>query len=74
MVPQIFIKEANVFASILKGTQKVVPNKKAQGESDFVTMLMCLIRIGEPFNTDLLITFNVPDKHTDEEDESVALG
>ena len=45
----------------------IIPNKKAQGDRDFVMMLMCLIRLGEPFNTDILINLNVPDKHTDDE-------
>ena len=28
---------------------------------------MCLVRLGEPYNTDLLMTMNVPDKHSSEE-------
>tara|TARA_B110000285_G_C14860275_1_gene484223 strand:+ start:524 stop:685 length:162 start_codon:yes stop_codon:yes gene_type:complete len=50
----------------LKGTQKIIPNKKPQGDRDFVTLLMCLVRLNEPYNTDLLITFNIPDKHTED--------
>lgn len=45
----------------------VIPNKKAQGDRDYVTMLMHLVRLGEPYNTDILMTLNVPDKHTGEE-------
>ena len=46
---------------------RVIPNKKAQGDRDFVTFLMQLVRLGEPYNTDILITLNVPDKHTGDE-------
>ena len=59
---------------LLKGTQKIIPNKRPQGERDFVTMLMCLVRLESAFDTDLLITFNVPDKHTDEIADACALG
>jgi len=59
---------------LLTGTQKIVPNKKPYGERDFVTMLMCLVRLDSPYDTDLLFTFNVPDKHTDEEEDKCELG
>ena len=29
--------------------------------------MMCLIRLGEPYDTDLVITMNIPDKITDED-------
>ena len=58
----------------LKGTQKIIPNKKQYGERDFVTMLMCLVRLDSPYDTDLLFTFNVPDKHTDEEEDKCETG
>ena len=59
---------------LLKGTQKIIPNKKQYGDRDFVTMWMCLLRLNEPYDTDLLFTFNIPDKHTDEEEDKCQLG
>ena len=32
-------------------------------------MLMCMIRFDTPYNTELLFTLNVPDKHTEDEDQ-----
>ena len=58
----------------MKGSQKIIPNKRAQGERDFVTLLMCLIRLDAPYNTDLLLTLNVPDKHTDDENDEQNVG
>ena len=66
----IDINECEYSMHTLKGTQKIIPNKKPQGDRDFVTMLMCLVRLNEPYDTDLLITFNIPDKHTEEQENS----
>ena len=47
-----------------------MPNKKTVGaDRDFVTMLMALIRFNDPYDTDILITYNVPDKHSDDAEE-----
>ena len=51
-----------------------MPNKKQYGDRDFVTMLMCLVRLNAPYDTDLLFVFNVPDKHTDEEEDKCQMG
>ena len=65
--------ESSVSVHLLKGTAMIAPNKKkyqdqnAETPRDFVTLLMCLIRLNEPYDTDLTITLNVPDKITDEE-------
>ena len=44
-----------------------MPNKKQQGTRDFVTILMCLFRFDEPYDTDLLMSLHIPDKYTEEE-------
>ena len=72
--PSIAVSESSVSVQLLRGTQKIIPNKRAQGERDFVTLLMCLIRLGAPYNTDLLLTLNVPDKHTDDENDEQNVG
>uniref|UniRef100_A0A7S3ICF9 Ran guanine nucleotide release factor n=1 Tax=Strombidium inclinatum TaxID=197538 RepID=A0A7S3ICF9_9SPIT len=59
---------------LLKGTQQVMPNKKQQGDRDFVTLLMCLFRFEEPYTTDLLVSLHIPDKHTMEEDDKAESG
>ena len=35
---------------------------------------MALIRLNEPYDTDLLITYNVPDKHTSNQAEEYESG
>ena len=37
-------------------------------------MLMCLLRFKAPYNTDLLFTLNVPDKHSDADEEGERSG
>ena len=64
---------SSVSLSILKGVAKIYPNKKTQGqERDYLTMLLCLIRFNEPYNTDLLMTLNIPDEHTESGEASQA--
>ena len=63
------VKQSTFSVHLLKGVQKIIPNKKQQGDRDFVTMMMCLLRLNEPYDTDLLFTFNIPDKHTDEDED-----
>ena len=71
VMPQINIAGSQVSVSLLKGTCKIFPTKKTQGqERDFVTMLMCLLRFKAPYNTDLLFTLNIPDKHSDTDEDS----
>ena len=70
----IAVTGSSISVQYLRGTQKIIPNKRAQGERDFVTLLMCLIRLGAPYNTDLLLTLNVPDKHTDDENDEQNVG
>ncbi|CDW87854.1 UNKNOWN [Stylonychia lemnae] len=53
-------------AFILKGTQKIIPNKKVNDTRDFVSIIMLLIRLKQ-FKTDLLITLNIPDKTLNQE-------
>lgn len=35
---------------------------------------MCLLRLKAPYDTDLLFTYNVPDKHTDEDESQSDVG
>ena len=67
----------------LKGNAMIAPSKRKGGPEesdpsagtngddtsgkDYVVLLICLIRLGEPYTTDLVITLNVPDKITDED-------
>jgi hypothetical protein len=37
-------------------------------------MLMCVVRFGAPYDTEILITFNIPDKNTDEKEDKCSLG
>ena len=60
-MPNVNISGAAYTLSLLKGTQKILPNKKTT-DRDLVTLLMCILRFREPYNTDLLFTLNVPDK------------
>ena len=70
VLPQVNVTGCQIALSLLKGTQKIFPSKKTQGqERDFVAMLMCLVRFKEPYDTDILFTYNVPDKHS-ADDES----
>ena len=67
VMPNVCIIGCQQTLHLLKGTQKIFPTKKTHDtERDFVTMLMCLLRLKEPFNTDILITLNVPDKYSDD--------
>ena len=76
ITPKICPQHSPVYVHLLKGTAMVAPNKRkfqrgAEGgeqRRDFVTLLMCLVRLGEPYDTDLVLTLHVPDKLTEEED------
>ena len=69
VAPNINVSGCTYSIHILKGIHKVIPNKKQQANRDYVTVFMCLFRFNEPYDTDLLLTFNVPDKFTIEEDD-----
>ena len=70
IMPKLSFSGCTYSLHTLKGTQRIIPNKKTNADRDFVTMLMCLIRLESPYNTDILITFNIPDKITDEDENS----
>ena len=65
-MPHVNISGSAFSLSLLKGTQKILPNKKTT-DRDLVTLLMCILRFREPYNTDLLFTLNVPDKFDDDD-------
>ena len=69
-MPKLSFSGCKYSLHTLKGTQRIIPNKKTNVERDFVTMLMCLIRLEQPYTTDILITFNIPDKISDEDENS----
>ena len=70
IMPKLSFSGCKYTLHTLKGTQRIIPNKKTNAERDFVTMLMCLIRLEQPYSTDILITFNIPDKISDEDESS----
>ena len=37
-------------------------------------MLMCMIRFKEPYDTDLLFTYNIPDKFSSDDESNADLG
>ena len=71
VIPNLNITGSQIIVTLLKGVSKIFPTKKTVGgaERDFVTLELCLIRLKEPYDTDLLITLNVPDKFSDPDEE-----
>ena len=72
--PLISLDPHKFSVHLLKGIAKICPNKKPNGERDFVTILVGLIRLQPPFSTDILVTLNIPDKHTNEDTYKCQLG
>ena len=76
-IPKICPLSSPVSVHFLRGSAMIAPSKRKTGTADeanqgeqnkdYVAMLMALIRLGDPYDTDILLTLNVPDKITDEE-------
>ena len=77
-IPKASTLSCPVSVHFLKGNAMIAPSKRKTGgngdednqgdqNKDYVAMFMALIRLGDPYNTDIVITLNVPDKITDED-------
>ena len=85
-VPQVCPLASPISVHFLKGSALILPTKRKHGgaaeaggdqgeqSKDYVTMLMAMIRLGDPYDSDIVITLNVPDKITDEEMAGQQLG
>ncbi len=57
----------------LKGQCKINPqktkfeNQQSDDQRDFVTIFMFLLRLGAPYDTDIVMSYYIPDKLTEDE-------
>ncbi|CAI2381047.1 unnamed protein product [Moneuplotes crassus] len=55
------IRGSNIIKSYLKGTQHIIPSKRADEDREEVTLFMVHLRLKE-HDADILVTLNVPNK------------
>ena len=60
-LPNLFVSTIKSKAMISSQKSK---NKNVQEIKDRVTIFFCLLRIKDPYHTDIVITFYVPDEFT----------